>query len=185
MKKKVILLAVLLVMAPLCLIVASGYYYGALSPVPITEEDIGPYTVVYLPHVGDYRESATPLYRIHRLLTEKYSLKPTLGFGIYYDNPAVTEPKEIRSDLGALFASPMDPTLLARLGADLKIRQWERSPCFVATFPFKNAASPMIGAIKVYPALAAYLKAKNFPMKPTMEIYEPDNGKILYVISKK
>ena len=184
MRKKIVTVAALLLLAPLGITLAAGYYYGVLSPVPITEKEIGPYTLVYLSRNGDYSESSGPLYKIHHDLAEKYSLAPELGFGIYYDSPAVTETKKLRSDLGALLPAPMDPNLIARLSAEFRVRQMERTPCLVATFPYRDAASPMIGAIKVYPALAAYLAAKQLSMKPTMEIYDIKAGKILYVIAR-
>ena len=184
MKKRVIILAAVILLSPILVLAVIGYYYGVLSPIAITEEDIGPYTLVYLTRTGDYRESSDVLYKIQQNLTEKYSVTPALSFGIYYDNPALIEPRELRADLGAMWKTPLDGPLLARLGNDYKIRTMERTPCYIATFPFKNAASPMIGALKVYPLLSAYLADKQVPTTPTMEIYDRTEGKILYIVPK-
>ena len=185
MQKKVLLTAILLLIAPLCAIVILGFYYGVFDPVIIHEEDIGPYTMVYLSRLGDYRESSAPLYKIHRDLAENYALSAPLGFGIYYNNPATTPTPELRSDLGALLPAPADPALIAKLSGTYKIRLIARTPCYVASFPYKNQASPLIGAVKVYPALTAHLEIRHAPMKQALEIYNIKEGRILYVIPKQ
>ena len=103
------------------------------------------------------------------------------GIGIYYDAPGSVTGNMLNSDVGAVIA-PADSNKLDKKSADYKIQTITRSTKVVVEFPYRNSFSYMVGPIKVYPVMTAYMKEKGYNLEtPRIELYDLTAKKIYYM----
>lgn len=174
MKKFLAVLGVIVV-----LIVAVLAYYGAFTPVVISEKKMGPFQLVYEKHIGDYKESGTVIDRVYQNLKND-SVETARGFGLYYDDPAQVETAKLRSIVGCI---PDDTGKVRELMQKYNVREYPASNCVVAEFPYRGTISIILGIIKVYPVLGKYMNDKSYAGGPIMEIYDPAGKKVYYICS--
>jgi hypothetical protein len=58
-----------------------------------------------------------------------------------------------------------------------------RGMAVVVDYPYKNKLSVLFGMLKGYPALLNYTGEHQIERKPVLEIYDPQRGRIRYVLS--
>lgn len=164
-------------------------YFGAFSTVQVTESEIGPYTLVYQSHTGDYRQTGPTVDHTMKLALSLGAV-PIAGFGQYYDDPNSVPIEKLRSDAGII----IDPKDLGKFQnyssqpkSELKIltRTFEKTRAVTAEFPLRGILSVFIGIFKVYPAIDQYMKSKNYPMSYAFEIYPNTEKKIQYAFPLK
>lgn len=132
---------------------------------------MGPYTLVYQEHVGSFNEVGPVFDEVYQKLTED-GVDTTLGMGVYYGNPAVTEESELRSEVGSL----IDEVQAMMIDREVySVKDIEQSKYIVVSLPFKNSLSYMIGVMKAYPAIEAYRLEHGISESAySIELYLPD-----------
>lgn len=174
--KTVLWLAVIIVVLAL----VNRRYLGGFNKVEVKEQNMGPYTIAYTEFVGDYSLVGPSMDKVYQALSGAGILSAT-GVGIYYDDPAVVAPENLRSDVGAIVVGS-DITKVPQ-SEDIKIKNIAGKTSIVAEFPIKNGVSYMAGTIKVYPVLKKYMIEKGYSSEvPVMELYDMVAKKIYYVI---
>lgn len=153
------------------------WFYGGFSRVKIAQKEIGPYTLCYDFHQGDYSKIGTVMDRVFDDLKKKDNLSTTLGFGLFYDKPGFVEKDELRSIGGCILPRGFDPVSLT---SGYSISEFPKTSAIVCEFPYKGMASVIFGVMKVYPALNKYIKENHIPDTPLLEIYDIPNKKIVY-----
>ncbi len=156
------------------------YYFGIIQEIQINEQEIGPFKVVYETHLGDYSEIGKVQDKIYDSLISD-GINTTKGFGIYYDNPDKVKKENLRSEVGVIIESE-DYSKVSTLKGKYNIKDIPRSKSIVATFPYRNKFSIMLGVFRVYPKLNDYIESKGYAESPVMEIYDLKNQKIYYII---
>ena len=76
--------------------------YGLFSSVSISEKNVGPYSLVYKTHIGDYKSVGPIIGELYYDLKNNYSIETTKGFGLYYDNPQEVDKAKLRSIVGCI-----------------------------------------------------------------------------------
>ncbi|MFZ5523102.1 MAG: GyrI-like domain-containing protein [Pseudomonadota bacterium] len=156
--------------------------YGLFASVNVSEKVVGPYVLVYKKHIGDYKNVGPVMEELSNDLKNNYSLAPTKGFGLYYDNPRQVEPEKLRSIVGSVIEGK---TLkdLDKVSGKYGVREYPSSNSVVAEFPYKGLISIYIGIMKVYPALGTYIQEHKYNQTPIMELYDMPNERIEYISS--
>lgn len=141
-------------------------YLGGFTTLSIEERQVPTLWMAYLDHTGAY-------YKIEQTFKKVEEVMKSQGascdgyVAIYFDDPAQVEESKLRSQGGCLFMVGSNVTF-----NELKIRNLPVSPAAYTEIPFKMGFSAAVGAIKAYPALKEYMKAKNFtPGDSAIEIY--------------
>ncbi|HAE86884.1 TPA: hypothetical protein DCG86_02545 [Candidatus Marinimicrobia bacterium] len=154
-------------------------FYGGFNQVNITRSNVGPYTLAYQVHQGDYRKIHVVMDRVFDALNEKKGFFTTLGFGLYYDKPGEVDTDSLRSIGGGILPSETDPQTLT---CECKIAEFPNTNAVVAEFPYRGKASVIFGAMKAHPAINQYLKDHDIPHAPILEIYDVPDKKIRYIV---
>lgn len=176
MKKRNFYLAIILIGG----LVFGLYYFGIVQKIQINEQEIGPFKVAYETHLGDYSEVGAVQEKIFQSLVSD-GINTTRGFGIYYDNPDEVKKEDLRSEVGVII-DEKDYSKVNVLRGRYNIKDIARSKSIVATFPYRNKFSIMLGIFRVYPKLNEYIEDKGYAESPVMEIYDLKNQKIYYII---
>jgi len=155
-------------------------YFGVFSPVPIQQQEIGPFVLVCEKHMGNYQNVGPVMDRLYKRLKDEDSIESTRGFGIYYDNPREVAAEKLRSVVGCILDG-VDESTVESLKQKYTLARYPASGCVVARFPFKANFSIFVGVFKVYPKLIRYLQDNNLSMVPMMEIYDIPGRQIQYV----
>ena len=180
MKKVLAIVIIAVVVLAFGLIGFSGYI-GMFSKIEVYEKEIGPYHYVYKEFRGDYKLTGPVFDEVYDAV-KKEGIKSDLGIGIYYDDPAKTPVKDLRSDCGTIIAKE-DVAKAKNLNAGLKTGMIKKSIKAIAEFPIKNTLSYMFGPMKAYPALAVYAKEKEYKEAVlAYEIYDVKGKKIFFVM---
>ncbi len=163
-----ILLVGVILIATVALGVAA--YMGAFHRVAITEQDRGPYTLVY-------REiSASEMSKVGEITTALDSLLE--GAGIVRRKPLDVFFPEGREEVGfAVESATADQ--LAILKDKAKVTEIPAQRFMVAEFPWRNRASYLVGYIKVDPALAKYRSAHLYKKVEALALH--DGRAIVYM----
>ncbi|MDD5067023.1 MAG: hypothetical protein PHF84_08245 [bacterium] len=174
---------ILIVLAVL-IVLGTAYlgYLGMFSTLPVTEKEMGPYTMVYEHFTGPYQDTGKIFYKVNQALIAD-GITPTRGIGIYYDDPKVTAPASLRSDCGSIVEEKDLPKLVKL--KKYTVRIISRQYSIVAEFPAKSALSYMIGPMKGYPALMKYASEKKTRWSKgsmPMELYDMPAKKIYYIM---
>lgn len=156
--------------------------YGLFAPVNVSEKVVGPYVLIYKKHIGDYNNVGPVMDELFSDLKNNYSLAPTKGFGLYYDDPRQVDKAQLRSIVGCVVEGKTIDDL-SKVSSKYGVREYPSSNSVVAEFPYKGMISIFIGIMKVYPALAAYIKEHRYNQTPIMELYDMPNERIEYIAS--
>jgi len=175
------LLIIVLVLA--LALLAFLWYMGVFSTPKVTEMQMGPYTLVYEEYTGSYSSVGKVLTRVYQGVKAE-GVEPTMGFGMYLNNPNNTDPTKLRSNLGCIIGEK-DLKQVYKLRKKFKVALFKKTNCLVAEFPIRNDLSYMVGPLKVYPELNKVLKEKNYKMGNCLEIYDMPAKKILFVFEIK
>lgn len=165
--KKVMNAALILVSAIFIVLVYSGLF----STIVISEEDVGPLTLVYRDHVGDYSETGKIQNEIYHALKKGYGIEATKGFGLYLDNPDSVDVSRLRSQAGCVLDGN-DPAVAERIGQAFQVRVYPKVPSVVSRFPYRNQLSVFLGVVRVYPRLDEYMKKHRYKTAPALEVYD-------------
>jgi len=157
-------------------------HFGLFSAVKISKKNIGPYLLVYKKHVGDYKNVGPIMDALYYDLKENFKIETTKGFGLYYDNQKDVQKDKLRSIVGCIVENK-SINEIAALGDKYGINSFPNSECIVAEFHYHGKMSIIIGVIRVYPKLSAYLKEHKYNPSPIMELYDQPNNKIEYISS--
>lgn len=176
---KVTLIIVAVIFITLLLVLSR---YGLFAPVNVSEKVAGPYMMVYKKHVGDYKNVDPVIGDLCNDLKNNYSLETTKGFGLYYDNPQQVDAEKLRSIVGCIVKGKTVEDL-NKVSGKYSVREFPSSKSVVAEFPYKGDMSIIIGIMKVYPALGAYIQEHKYNMTPIMELYDMPNERIEYISS--
>jgi DNA gyrase inhibitor GyrI len=144
---------------------------------------MGPYFMVYENHTGPYKGTAKIMDRIYDQLLEEDNIETFKGFGIYFDNPKETPEAELRSLAGCI-VEPADTAKVSALGNKYKIMEIPERQYVTAEIRYRGQLSIFAGIVKVYPSIEKYMKEKNYPAVPAMEIYD-HNKTIIYLFEIK
>lgn len=156
--------------------------YGLFASVSVSEKVVGPYMLIYKKHVGDYKEVGPIIGDLCNDLKNNYSLAPTKGFGLYYDDPRQVDKALLRSIVGCVVEGKTREDL-SKVNSKYGVREYPSSNSVVVEFPYKGMMSIFIGIMKVYPALGAYIKEHRYNPTPIMELYDIQNERIEYIAS--
>ena len=157
------------------------FYFGGFDAVKVIEKETPSFNFAYQKHVGDYRNVANVMVPLYNKLVNEETIMPTRGFGIYYDNPEKVAAEKLRSVVGSILDG-VDDIKVIRLQSNFNIDTFPTAKSIVVEFPYKNAFSIFVGLSKVYPVLKDYMKEHNYPPTPVLEIYDPENSKISYIV---
>lgn len=160
-------------------VAASLSYYGLFAKIEIREIEMGPYYFAFDKHQGEYRKIGPVFSKLYyRLMNDNIDSRQ--GLGIYFDNPRFVEKTNLRS-IAACLVDGNDPKNRAVLDKKYMTGEIPRSLCAVVEFPYKGNLSVILGVMKVYPKLAAWLQEKKYPDMPLLELYDQAAGKTFYI----
>ena len=149
-------------------------YTGAFKTVSVDEDERGPYTIIFKPHIGAYHKIVTTIEEIETW-AKANGLKCRLSFGEYFDDPRVVEEGRLNSRGGCM----LDPlikdettrleSIRKSLPPDFQIAEIPKSKAVVALF----TGAPGIGPLKVYPKAEDYITEHKLTRQGSViEIYE-------------
>lgn len=177
------IIGILFLIAVIAIIIILSHY-GLYANVTITEKEVGPYTLVYKKHIGDYTKVGSLMSSIKADLETKYNIKAEKSFGLYFDNPETVDADKLRSVVGYIIENKTVADL-ENLKADFSVKEYPKSKSVVSEFPYKGLPSIIIGIFRVYPDFMNYIETNNYPLTPIMEIYNSEEEKIEYISSVK
>lgn len=153
-----------------------GAYYlirsGCLHNVKIWigRPDFYELQIAYKVYKGSYMKSGEPFGMITKLL-------PNLPcINAYYDDPQKVPDEECRYICGVILSEGLDKTpdlhtLRRAKEFGFKFQTFPRVDRVMKTcFPFTTSISPVVGAMKVYPRLAKFVKESEIHAYPYLEI---------------
>ncbi len=178
MKRILIAIAVIVL-----LLIAYSYYMGAFKSIEITEEETGPFKVVFEEHIGDYKGTGEIMDRLYYSVLDE-GIDTTKGFGIYYDDPKIVKKEELKSEAGVIL-EVKDYDKVSQLEGKYRIKTLNKKVRITTEFVYKNKASVFFGIMKVYPTIEKYIEEKGYKKGSVMEIYDIPNNKIIYLAEIK
>lgn len=181
-RQKILVTVIAIFLAFPSLLVVWLAWTGFFTDVKVGETTLGPLVMVYEDHTGPYGETEDIMDRISGLL-EKDNIETFKGFVIHYDDQKETPQDSLRSKAGRIIESP-DTTYIKSLSANYKIMQLPPKKYVVAEIKNRGAFSIFAGTVKVYPAIARYMRENEYPPAPSMEIYD-ENKTIRYLMEIK
>jgi hypothetical protein len=180
--KKILKLAVAAVIAAAVLIFAALVHAGIFANTTVSEQVIGPYTLVYLEHKGGYEAAPKVQDKIYNTLIAEFNIRTTRGFGIYFDDPAKVKKTDLRSELGCIIDNEADKQKLELVKSKFLVKELAPKKSITCELPFNNPLSVMTGIMKAYPAMSKYAESTAYPVEYSMEIYDVPGKKIIYVL---
>lgn len=133
-------------------------YLGGFSTPIATEQTMDPYVIAYTTFTGDYKNVGPTMNKLYDALSGA-GVTSFTGVGIYYDDPVIISGASLRSDVGSII-SQSDFHKLNKRSSEYQLKVIEGGDKVVVEFPYKNSLSYIIGPIKVYPVLNAYMSNK-------------------------
>jgi hypothetical protein len=161
------------------IVVAWLAYMGFFAKLTVTEQQIGPYTLVYEEYVGPYSDTGKVIKRVYDGCKQE-GVMTLKGFGIYLTSPKEVAWDKQRSEIGCVL-EPQDLGKARKLAKKFKIKVWPKSSCLVTEFPIKSDLSYMIGPMKAYPELNKAMAAKKAKLGYCMELYDMPAKKTLFI----
>lgn len=156
-------------------------YLGIFSKVIITERPVDSFLMVYQKHIGEYKDVGPIMDSIYYDLKNNYKIETTKGFGVYYDNPQEVAKEKCRSISGCVLEYK-DAGRVEELKKKYLVMEYPKSNSVVSEFPFKSKMSILVGIMKVYPKMGAYIKEKEYKMNPFLELYDMPAKKTIYAM---
>lgn len=157
-------------------------WYGYFSTVPVREKPVGPYTMVYQVYTGSPSGIEPVLQAMHQSLVTEFAITSLVDFGLYYDDPKTAPAEGSRILVGCILEDDQEGDLHA-LEEKYIVAIFPRGMAVVADYPYKNKLSILFGMLKGYPALLRYVTEHEIVRTPILEIYDPQRGRIRYVLS--
>jgi len=160
-------------------------YHDFFTSPEITEKEVGPYVFVTKRHVGSYYSVNSVMNEVDQSLRQM-GLNPTVGVGMYYDDPAKVPADELRSDVGDV-VEDLDPETLNKIKETFKVTEFPAQRAVVSTMAIKSPLSYFITPIKAYPALSQHWEQQGYPTEgidnyATIELYDIPNKSTTYIM---
>ncbi len=155
-------------------------FYGLFAPVNIQEKEIGPLIFVMEKHVGAYQDVGPLIDRMQKYLINE-GIETSMGVGIYYDDPKVTPEDKTRCIIGRIIEDSSRSRTM-EIEKKYMVGELPQTNYLVVEFPFKGLPSIFIGIYRVYPKISKYMKTRDIPKMPIIEIYAPKAQKMFYII---
>lgn len=169
-RQKILVSIIAFFLAAPSLLVVWLAWTGFFTDVKVSETTLGPLIMVYEEHTGSYEGTEDVIKQISGLL-EKSNIETTKSFAIYYDDQKLTPLDSLRSIAGKIIESP-DTTKIKSAGSMYKIMRLPSKRYASAEIKNRGALSAFAGSVKVYAALDRFMKENEYPLSPTMEIYD-------------
>ncbi len=161
-------------------LIVARWYLGGFTTPAVTEKAMAPYVIAYTTFTWEYKDVGPTMTKLYDALSGA-GVTSSTGVGIYYDDPDAISGKSLRSDVGSVI-SQSDFAKLNKKSADYKLKVVEGWNMVVVEFPYKNSFSYMVGPIRVYPVVNAYLKEKGYNTGVARtELYDVTAKKIYYI----
>lgn len=148
-------------------------YTGAFKTVTISQDERGPYQILFKNHVGPYHKIVSVIEEVETWARAN-SLKCRLSFGEYFDDPRAVEEGRLNSRGGCIIEASTGETvtlekLKSNLPPEFQISEIEKTKAVVALF----TGAPGIGPMKVYPKAEDYISDNKLTRKGSViEVYE-------------
>lgn len=173
--------ALLFILSLLVIITGFAWYIGVFTTVKVADQQVGGYKVIGREITGPYSEAGKAIEKVNRELKNKGVIS-SKSFGIYYDDPKTTPSEKCRSFLGVILEEK-NLVKISKINTEgLKTDSIRPSAAVVAEFPLKISLSYMIGPMKTYPKLSKYIEEHKYHMTLSMEVYDMDAEKIIYIM---
>lgn len=156
------------------------FHYDLFDSMEVTKKTVPSRILVYEVHQGDYKKAADAMNKVFFTLLKIDSIKTSIGFGLYYDNPDYTEKDSLRWIAGCIL-EPKDTVLISKITPEFKVAVFPETEAVYTDFAYKGALSVFIGIYKAYPALGRFIVENNLKMPPVMELYDQPRNKIQYI----
>ncbi len=180
--KKILKISGIALASVAVLVFAVLFHAGLFAKARVSEQVIGPYTLVYLEHKGGYEEAPKVQDKIYNTLIAEFNIRTTRGFGIYFDDPAKVKKTDLRSELGCIIDNEADKQKLELVKSKFLVKELAPKKSITCELPFNNPLSVMTGIMKAYPAMSKYAESTAYPVEYSMEIYDVPGKKIIYVL---
>ena len=145
-------------------------YHGALSPVLISEESLGPFQFVYRPVVSVNHQKVTRLTSEIDLMLASIDVEHRKPLYVYFP------------DGSAQIGLKVDGVELdLTLSNGTRVQTIPEQEFLVARFPLRSPLSSFVGRMKVDVALAEYRRVKGYEASGVMTLY--DGKTIIYLQS--
>lgn len=156
-----------------------GWVSGLFYHAKIEIVEVEPFVAVYQDYVGEYSETAAIQDSLYDRLWED-GLENYTNFGIYFDDPQLTETHKMKSRVGRIIENNQ-LYRLNELGDSYNVFHFERQKCAVVEMPYRNFFSVYIGIYKAYPLLNEYAAAHGISGHSIVEIHDVPN-KIIFIL---
>lgn len=173
-----------LVTGALLALAALFVYLGGLYKIEFTEGSFGPYHAILKPHRGDYTRLGSVSGKLAPRLVAA-GVTELRYIGIFYDNPALVEKQDLRSEVGFLV-----PATVTEVPDELKeecvLKDIPAAEYLATQFPYRFFLSIVMAILRVYPKLSAEIEARGLEQSYRIEIYRPDGeGRMLFLIPRR
>ncbi len=179
MKTVKIIVFVLLILIVLIFVI--GAILGIFTKVSVVEKQEGGFKVVGLEYTGPYQQSGKYMKEVTEKLKEA-GISDNMGFGIYYDDPKTTPADKCRSYVGAVLDKKEYDKVEQLKTKGFRIDSLAMAPSVIVEFPIKSSLSYMIGAMKAYPAISAFMVERSLKPGLAIELYDMKEKKITYIM---
>ena len=158
-------------------------YMGMFKKVTVKIEKKGPYDFAFVEHIGDYSKVSEAMNKLDSDLRQA-GFNPTIGIGVYYDNPKMVEKSKLRSEVGSIIPTG-ELVKIEEKKNDFNFKKLEEAEYRVTEFPYRNKMSFLFAVIKVYPVFNKYIGDNNLQSVPSIELYDMANKKITFLMEVK
>lgn len=173
-------LAIILVSLIIIVIIFLGYI-GFFTKIEIVEKETGGYVTAGSDFTGEYSKVYITMQEVDTKL-KNIGIICTKGFGVYYDDPKVTQKDKCHSYVGNIIENPT-PEIISKINEiGLKVDTIPVKPSMIIEFPVRSTLSYMVGPAKAYPAFNNYFKEKQLLPSLSVEIYDVPAKKTLYIM---
>ncbi|MBU0576115.1 GyrI-like domain-containing protein [Patescibacteria group bacterium] len=181
MMRKILKILGVVLLALLLLTVTVLTHAGLFESVVVTEENVGPYILVYQDHIGSYYKVKPAMNEVHNGLLNM-GIETYRGAGVYYDDPQEVPTDELRSEVGSILEEK-DLDKLDQIKQTYEIKEIPQQRSIVAQFPIRNTLSYIIAPAKVYKKIQLVWQQQAYPKaKYGFEIYDVSKKKIIYIM---
>jgi AraC family transcriptional regulator len=143
-------------------------YVGYFKQVEVTESDLGPLVLVYLPHQGTYQEAGKSVAQIARSV-HSLGIQEVQGFALFNEEPG--QGVELSGEVGVIL-KPADLPRTVGLLKRYQTREFPKTRAFTAEFPSQSSASLYLGQKRVYPLLRRAVEAGGQAVQVYFEVYD-------------
>ncbi|MCB0377778.1 MAG: GyrI-like domain-containing protein [Bdellovibrionales bacterium] len=149
------------------------YRTGYFKDVEIQAQTLGPYTLMFKDHQGEYHKITSVIEAVETFAKDK-GQGCEMAFGRYLDDPDQVDHDRLRSQGGCISSNP--EAFVSLQGTEgLKFENLPAREYIVASFN----GSPSIGPFVVYPKVKDWMKKYGYKIDgPVIEIYKtlPDQS---------